>query len=484
MKRQQRITAELENSNNKEVIINKLPDDGTRDKNKSGIIHFFRSIRVKLMISFFVPIIFIIILGVSAYSSASKAIISNFTDTTISMIQSSGNYYSVVMQVIEGKMLDLCDDNDMKQYYSGSNEGKSEEVQYLLNIKKKFSDMSLSDSYIKNLGIIADYGSAVSSKGVFGDKNLYNQFSTTEEAATLDSSYDVIWTGYHNFLDEQLKIDSEDYAISISNKFVNKYGDQIGFLQMDLRMNVVVDTLKSMELPKDSIVSFISPDGREITSAGTSKEAIFSNQPFYNKAIKGKETSGKKTVDYNGVKHLFIYSKIGDTGAVVAALVPSASLMNQASAIKYQTAIIVFIAAIIAGIIGVKVSSGIGAVIKKIIGVLAKASSGDLTVSVKTNRKDEFLILSDSINHMISNMKKLITKASGVGNTVITSTDYVAQNSELLLSAAQDISTAIQNIQQGIIQQASDTEQCLRQTDELANQIHLVHDNSHAIEHR
>jgi methyl-accepting chemotaxis protein len=50
------------------------------------------------------------------------------------------------------------------------------------------------------------------------------------------------------------------------------------------------------------------------------------------------------------------------------------------------------------------------------------------------------------------------------------------------LAAARDISLAIGEIQKGIIQQASDAEECLRQTETLTSQISVVHENSSAIE--
>jgi methyl-accepting chemotaxis protein len=144
-------------------------------------------------------------------------------------------------------------------------------------------------------------------------------------------------------------------------------------------------------------------------------------------------------------------------------VVPYSALVNKANSIKYLTIIIVLLAAIIAGFIGINVASGMGNTIKNIIGTLNKAADGDLTVTVKTNRKDEFRILSDSINHMINNMKNLIVKAAAVSTTVINSTENVTQNSELLLAASKDISTAIAEIQHGIVQQALDAEQCLKQ---------------------
>lgn len=248
-------------------------------------------------------------------------------------------------------------------------------------------------------------------------------------------------------------------------------------------MNVVTDMLASLELPEGSIVAFIAPDGREITAAGMSEEAVFFQQSFYKDALANEEEYFEKDdVTYNKSNHLFISSKIGTTGAMVAALVPSSKITERADGIKFWSVLIVIAAIIVAGITGVFVATGIGKNIKNIIHILSKAADGDLTVTIQTKRKDEFHILSESINHMIVNVKNLIAKASTVGETVIHSSQNVTQSSEMLLAASEDISKAISEIQQGIIQQANDAEECLHQTDALANQIDLVYENSVAIE--
>lgn len=45
------------------------------------------SIRIKLILCFLVPVLLIIILGISAYMNSSKAIINTFTDATVSSVE-------------------------------------------------------------------------------------------------------------------------------------------------------------------------------------------------------------------------------------------------------------------------------------------------------------------------------------------------------------------------------------------------------------
>ena len=467
----------------KKSKVNNESEYSFKSENKTITGRILGSIRYKLLISFFLPIIFIVILGFAAYSSASKSIVSTFKDSMINVINSTSNYYDVIMQTAEDKAAQLSVDTNVWNYFSRMYKGEIvEEAEVLKKIKNTVSSMALSDKYIENIAIFTDYGQPVSSYGSFTDKNPFETFKKTEEAAYITSSGDnMVWSGYHHYMDEQLGINPDSYAISMSKKYLNKSANHIGYIQLDINRNIVEDTLRSLELPEGSMVAFISPDGREITGEGLSEESLFVDKKFYEEAMASGVKSNDKSVNFKGKNYMFIYSKIGESGTMVVALVPSAALTNKVGSIKTMTLVIVILASLIAGVIGIKTSSSMDKAMKDFNIVLAKAANGDLTASIYTNRKDEFKILSDSINGMIGNMKNLVAKSANVGSTVIKSTKYVTQNSELLLVASKDISTAISEIQEGITQQASDTEKCLKQTDELANQINLVQEHSESI---
>lgn len=452
---------------------------------KELYLKIFRSIRVKLILFFLVPVIFILILGSAAYGESSKAIISTFTDSTISSIKKTSEYYELALQSVEDKALQFTYDNTAKNYFNKYYAGdKLEESKIYKTIRSNAATMVIADRFMENITIITDYGMPVTTFGMFdANINPYQQYSALGEVAKLNNKEIInLWSGYHNYLDENLDIAKDKYAIALTRLYLNSASKPIGYFITDISMDAISKVMSTLELPEDSKVAFISPDGREITPEGDALAPIFTSEIFYTEAVASEEPQGNKIVDYRGNKMLFIYSKIGNTGALVSALVPESHLISKAASIKRLTMIWVLIACASAVGIGIYVAYGIGNAIKRMMKVLKAASGGDLTVSVHTRRKDEFGILSDSINHMIGNMKGLIIKASEVGRNVVDSSKNVTENSELLLISSKDISSAISEIQQGNVQQAEDTEHCLKLTDELAEQINLVAQNSKAIE--
>lgn len=444
-----------------------------------------RSIRAKLILFFLIPVIFIITLGNTAYNKSSTAIISTFTEATISSIKKTSEYYELVLHNVEDKALQFANDSSARDYFSQKYAGDIlEEGKLYKAVRSNATTMATADRFIENITIITNYGQPIATSGAFdANINPYEDFSALEEAKKLNDREVInLWTGYHNYLDEQLDIMKDKYAISLSRLYLGSSSRPIGYIITDITMDSITNVMNTLELPEDSSVAFISPDGREITKTGEALEPIFVSETFYSDAFASEELTGHKEVNYNGKAMLFIYSKIGETGAMVCSLIPESHLVGKASSIKGLTYFWVLIACASAIGIGVYVAYDIGKAIKRMMKALKAAAGGDLTVEVHTKRKDEFGILSDSINHMISNMKDLIMKASEVGRNVVASSRNVSENSELLLISSKDISSAITEIQQGNEQQAEDTEHCLKLTDELSDQINLVAENSLAIE--
>lgn len=451
--------------------------------NKFAWLGKINKIRIKLIIFFIVPIGFIILLGVLSYSNASKAIIRKYTDSTIISVNTASEYYSVLLEGIETKTHELAYDSLVKQYYTGQLKNEQNEEAKLFNsVRDNIIMMSQADKRINSIYVIPQYGNPITSNERTKKLNdAYDKFVETDEAKQIDTEK-RLWTGYHGFIDELLEINTETYAMCFNQTIVNTSLKNIAYIFVDVSANVIAETLKTFDFPEEAMLAFITPDNREFNINGETKDLVFTDKSFYQDALSNADANGNSYVDYNGKKHLYIYSKIGNTGGMLSVLVPYNYITHQAKSIQQITIIIVIIATIVATAIGVFVANGIAKTILDINRTLGYVANGDLTVSVKTKRKDEFNILSSSINHMINNMKNLIMKSTEVDKKVIESAAQINSNSALLLTASKDISSAINEIQSGIVMQAQDTEVCLMQTDKLSKEINEVYDNSVAIE--
>jgi methyl-accepting chemotaxis protein len=441
------------------------------------------SLRFQLTMGFLVPVICIILLGFISYAKASEKIIKNFEKSTIATINTTGEYYSLILKSVEDKSLQILNDAVIKQYYSGYyKKNGNQESETLSSIRTNIVAMATADSIVENIAIITSYGKEAVSYGSFIQDKLetpYESFRKSDEAnLVLTSGKNCIWVGYHPFFDEGLGISTNQYGITLLREYKDSAGKSIGFIMIDVNKSILQNVIKQLALPKGSSFAFISPDGREVTEKEDSEYPIFTDKQFYLDSLASEETNGFDYVHINGKEYLYAYTKIKDTGVLACSLIPASHLYNQADVIKRITLFVVSIASLIAIATGLFFSSNISVAIKSIIEKLSLAAKGDLTIHIDTKRKDEFGNLANSVNHMIHNMKELIEKATNINHKVLDSTQEVASSSEIMLESSKNISKAIHDIQGGVTEQAEDTEKCLQQTNDLSERINRVYTNA------
>lgn len=451
----------------------------------------FGSIKVKLISCFLLPVLLIVVLGVMSYQKASTAIVRNFEDASLSAIGKTADYYNIIMNSVKGVVLELGTDSDLQTYYNGDYASDPlGEKNKLSDLKAKLSEKSVFNGYINNIAVISEYGVSISTRDKLG-LNAYDEFTKTKEAETVDASSGVIWSGRRGYIDQGYENKMLDYGAVIYTKAFNKYSKPIGYIVADIKYSEVYDAIAELQFGEGSISAFITSDSREIVNEikedGSSDDKTdlqhqtIVNTVFFQEIMRDEVQEGHEYVEFKNQKYLFVFSKMNVDGFMVCSLIPNSVLLQQASDIKTLTVVFVLVAAIVAVIIGTWIASGIGSTIKKIIEGLSGAAKGDLTINIKTKRKDEFKILVDSIMDMIANMRRILEKTTKVTTTVSEAATSVESNSKILLEATRGITLSVHEIEQGIVQQAKDSESCLGQMSNLSEKINLVSENSSMI---
>lgn len=465
-------------------------DKSLRKGRKATNIRLFqrmKGIRFKFMAAMSLPIFFILFLGVHAYNKASEALVESYKESAVSSVKTTGAYLDVIMNTIELRLTQLKRHDTILAYYSGGyKDNEVEEQLTYKNIKTYVETTAYADDLISNLAILCKYGSPLSTTATFEKTGsaLVEEYEATEEGQqlkTLKGSF--VWSGKHTFFDENKTVINVDrsYALAVSSAFYGNSFKFLGYVMTDINHDVVLEQLKGLELGENSIFAVITPDGYEFNNRQDGKIYI-ADQNFYTELANGDESSGHDYVMINNEKYLVIYSKIGIHNVMVCGLIPYSFLTAKANSIMTSTVVIILIAVILAIVTATSFSAGIGKTLKRITEGLKTASDGDLTVQIACERKDEFRILTDSANHMIRNMKQLIVKTLDVKDTVNVSAKETLQIAKDLMIATRNISSSIDEIRKGIVQQAEDSELCLKQSDELSEKVIIVTDNAKAIE--
>lgn len=436
-----------------------------------------RGIQVKLIGAFMIPVILFVIIGFMIYSKCSTTLNSTYEASANTSVGTLEEYLGLGFENIELMATRLSINSAITSYYTGS-EVKSESM--LMDTKVALSNESTADKFIDHIIVCAKSGTACSEKGAIrGD--VYNAFVESEEGKNVESEIGMgsMWISSHPAIDEVTGYDSDEYALSLVTVLKNNSNKSVGYIIIDVKTSFIQDILDNAQISDNSIKGFVLEDGSQVLSGDS--DIKFTDTDFYQEALAGENLQGSKEVSYEGADYLFTYSRIEGTNMLVCAMVPQKEIMAGAQAILRYTLIAVAICAVIAIVVGSVLASGISKAIRKVNRVLKKTSDGDLTGQISMKRKDEFNVLSSSITNMIGSMKDLILKMTNVSGHVSDSAVQVGTNSEVLLEVTKNITEAVDYINNGISQQAQDTESCLEQMNGLAERINVVHENTDEI---
>ncbi|HWT74100.1 MAG TPA: methyl-accepting chemotaxis protein [Mobilitalea sp.] len=446
-------------------------------KKRFSAVKYLTTIRAKLIISFLVPISFILVLGFVSFNKAAEGIRSSYENSTKQTINMTSKYLQLGIQSIEDiSSLYVSDDQKQKYNVGYYLDDKVKNTEIFNSIKSELVKKAKTDDFISQISIITDKAKSISTIDL-KEENIGQGFYETEIGKEINSKRSkIVWLGQNDYLDEKLGVGTKDYSLRLVRNFPNTEA----FLVFDMDINIVRDILKSVEFDQTGILTLVTPDGREIFTDEqyVNKEPMFTGQDFYKKIAASEDMNYSAYVNVNGKDQLFMYSKIGDSGAAICALIPKSTILKKADSIWRITLIIVIIACIAAVLTGFIISYGIDRTIRYIISKLQKASKGDLTVEFKTNRHDEFGILIEEINHTFSNMKELISQVKNLSEDASKESADVAKTSKVFVKTTEDITMAMKEIEQGVMQQAKDAEKCLLQMDHLSEKIVLMSDNT------
>lgn len=442
-------------------------------------------IRNKVMFCFIVPIVFMIIIGVSSYQKAARGMNDKYQDSTMQAIHMATEYIDMSCTFISSEALKYAFNSDLSRYFLGlSTDDPYEMSQLRDSYKKEITAARAGNSFISNIHIITMEGIYMISTSA--NTNTDGFYKAYVESVPSNGKSVVNWIDSHPLLDEQLNLNSK------SDQYILAYQIQSqankACVVIDVSSAAIEEFIAGMDLGEGSILGFVTPGGRELVnerlaegqdSRLTENETVFFGQDFFAEINAEENMEGFRQVDYLGEKYLFLYSVSEKTGATICALVPMSIITGQAQEIKNMTFSLVILACIIALVVGLIIVSGIQNNMKHISRKLGEVARGDLTIKVTAKSHDEFRSLAGSATNMIANTKNLVEKVNHATGQLEDSAREVERTSGVINKYSQDITQAVSGINEGMSMQSEHARECVSKTDVLSNEIQNV---SHVVE--
>lgn len=455
-------------------------------------------IGVKIAACFLIPLIFMLVIGTSSYSKAEEGMNEKFRESTIQTIDMAKEYLDVSCEFVKTEAARYASDTELGRLATGQLDRKAEEEteaetetgtsdavdntksKVIQTLQRNMRSSKSVNPFIGNVHIITkDTQNLITTASTALVKGFFDEY---KEAVNVDGKLPA-WIDDHAMLDEKLNMNNKGYFFSYETVLQSNTGCVI----VDIKKSAIQEFIDGLDLGEGSMIGVVSSGGKEVISYKTDEteedaveeeirtetEPVFFNQPFY-QAISEENSKGSVPVNYNGEEYQFFYSRSDFTGLTVCALVPMELIVGQAQEIKTMTAGTIAAAFVVVLLIGIATVVGIQRNMKRISGVFGEVAQGDLTVKVKATGRDEFQELAGSANDMIIHTKKLVNKVADATKQLEESAYGVGVASGTISRCSAEITSSIDEINEGMVVQSRHAQQCVELTDTLSEDIRNV----------
>lgn len=439
------------------------------------------SIRNKIMVCFLVPILFMIVIGVTAYQRSAQGMSDKFLESTQQTINMVGEYVDMSGSFLESEALKYAYDSDLNRYFLGLyNNDVLAKGQLMSNVRTNILSSQSMNPFISNIHIISPSGvnmlTTVSTTGVDGVYEQYQETVATGKRTILK------WVDSHDMLDEIFGASKNDYILAC--EIPSQSGNAC--VVIDMKASAVQSLLEDLDLGDGSILGFVTQNGREVLyenldegeeSTLPEDAPVFFGQDFFpvlTEDSRPEDLSGAYETKYRDQNWFFFYNISQSTGAAVCALIPTEVVIGQAEEIRNITVGLVVLACLIVLVVGFLIVAGIQNNMRGLSVKFGDVAQGNLTAHITAKGRDEFRGLADSANNMIENTKNLVHHVITASEYLESSAQNVEKASDVISEYSQDINQAIDEINEGMSRQSVHAQECVTQTDVLSKEIQVV----------
>lgn len=440
------------------------------------------SLRNKIFVSFLLPILFVVIIGIVSYNAAANGLSEKFRDSSLQVSQMAMDYVDASMAFIKGEALQYMVDGSLVSYGLGSMEGDPiAKTNFLNETRSGLAAIQHMNSMIHNIHIVTKKGIEMcSTNAAERQDGIYEEYCAEMQALAEDGRTISQWAEGHETLDSVLSLNAADtfivYQIPTNKK--------AAYIVVDISSSALYDRLRAIDFGEGSICGFVTDSGKELlyenlkegeSSRLAQGESVFAGEDFYADSLESEEMCGTRKVRYKGGSYLYIYAKSAEGAKInFCALVPYSVITGQAQKIKGLTVAVVIAACIVAGLVGLAITLGIQKNMKAISSGFNQVAGGDLSTEVKAYGRDEFRDLAQVANNMIQNNRNLVMGLYKTIQVLEQSTGRVDDASGEINTCSQDITRAINEINVGMDRQAEHAQECAVKTNTLSERIKEV----------
>lgn len=458
---EQNVELEVQENNQNEI---EQPEDQETGKKKG--IKLKLSIRTQLIMGFAIPIVFMILIGWISYVKSYNGLTQNYESSAYTAVEMTMSSLDASMQTVNSVTMELAQDNTVNAYALGGYDTSSSKKKLAENtIRDNLNVKETSSKLLSGIEIIPISGSDVITTRTLSSASINSFIDTladSEDAGMLADSF-VHWGSSHPCVDQYMEINADEYILYCSRAF--KSGDRQGLVVMDVSYEGVKNLLEGLTFGDDSLVSFVTADGRSINLGNEIDTSSV-----------GEDVESNTYVNIGGKSYFYMTADSDVTGGRLKVFVPKSYITSGTTAIRNITVSLVLIACLVAVGLGAIITMGITKNIQKNVAKLNKVSEGELIALIdKDNAShNEFGKLHKALGNTINKIRDLILTVARMKDEVLASGEKVKTSSDELNSMIESVSVKMEEINDIVGNQNDEITGCNEQMEQLSVRIKSV----------
>ena len=471
-----------------------------------GLLHMFRKISTKMIISFTAMIVVILAsVSTSMFLLSKNSIEDNAQDRANATVQEmetvtqlyldqfgiSVDRYShsdLVIGYLKSSLeantveegIAVGNSNDVATGEEQYNEEQQDQSQQQEVHKTQFNWTSIERDFEKYLEsypniTLAYFASVEKDMYTFPHVDLPSDFDPStrpwyENAVATPN--EVIFT--EPYIDQA----TNDYVLTVAKAIMDPETKQLlGVIANDLSLDSLENIINETIVGYDGYSFLFDHQGVALvhpTERGNNLLELDFIQDMYS-----GEERGYFDYSFNGDDRILAYGTVGQTGWKVGTVYLKDRLLEEANTMLTVIMIIAVIGLLVALFFIYFLSQTITKPLTKLKEQVNKVADGDLTVHVQSKSKDEIGELATHFNGMVNNMKNLISSVEETVSEVSQASENLSAMSEETAASSEEVGRGISEIAKGANEQAVEIEAANQKSMTLSSQIERVSEKNH-----
>ncbi|MFS0858367.1 methyl-accepting chemotaxis protein [Paenibacillus taichungensis] len=432
-----------------------------------------KSVGVKLFLVFFVGIMFFVIgLGLLSYAKAKDTIEKNASRSNQETIEQTKQKMDIILERFVDTSTQIFFDPEMQsllQKMSDKNLSAYDTFVNSSSINKQLSNIAFTNKSMEAIYLVP----TDETRSTMGTGNSSSSMGDIRNESWYD---ELVQAGGYRWLPTEVKEDGSTSTFRIARSMKNLQGTTQSYvLIIELKLEVLEQQLKSLDLGEGAVLQLIAPDNKVVASTIADRTGKDTDLAFI-KELKEKSgsTNTEYTVDGNSTNMLASYSTMDTSDWKLIGMVPTSILVKDAKGILTLTLWMALIDAVIAILIGIWMVRMIARPMGKLKDLMQEGAKGNLKVRTPYSSQDEIGQLSAAFNLMMEQITKLVEQTNRSAQEVLDTASELSSASKKTAVSASEIAVATEEIAGGASSLATEAERGNELTDNISRQMESV----------